>query len=298
MFNFGLLGHEYDEGIQLLKRRLEDRGHRARVLNLTHLPRTIQTTLSPDGIIYDGYDPRECDCYYLTDMGLREPFFHVSYDRELWVRLRERYLRFASSEAANVNFAVALTNLIARIRPMVNMPRVYSYRLHYLYQLHRLADRSISSPDFMTTFERPDEFEKSEPLNLDEYKYWEVLSFPKTGRTDLKLWFKKPSGITYKLLVLGQQLMDEALHQVEADKSVRKIPLAGLPCQVVETSRKAAGELDVKFGEVTCIYNNGEVCISGIDPSPDIKKLEDLHNLHVSSALADYLIETAANAQN
>lgn len=297
MLNFGLLGHEYDESIQLLKRRLEDRGHRAKILNLTHLPRTIQTTLTPEILIFDGHDLREYDCFYLTDLGLREPFFHVKYEPELWAALRPRYLKFASGETASVHLAVDLVNLLAHIRPMVNPPHIYSYRLHYPFPLHRLSSQSIKVPAFVAAPKRPDGYDESVPLNLDEYKYWEVLSFSKTGRTDLKCWCIRPVGAIYKVFVLGKRLMEEALSMTDTGQSMRLLPLAEVPATVAETAMKAAAELDIAFGEITCVNDNGTIWLSDIDPLPDIKKLEDVHNFHVSSALADYLIDTAANAK-
>lgn len=295
MFNFGLIGYEYDDCLLLLKRRLEDRGHKARILNPTRVPRVVQTAFSPEKMIYDGFDIRECNCYFLTEMGLREPFFHVSYDRELWARLRGRYLKFASDETANLNFTIAMINILTFFRPIVNPPYIYASRLHHPVHLHRLAGRAFNVPAFMTATTKPDGYDEAVPLNLDEYKNWEVLSFPKKGQADLRLWCKRPGGVKYKLIVLGKHLMDEVLLFSETDKLSQKKPLAGVPEEVVTTALKAAGELGIKFGEVTCIYANHTTWLMGIDPSPDINNLENVHNLGVSSALADYLIDIAAN---
>ncbi|MDD5426437.1 MAG: hypothetical protein PHN52_08150 [candidate division Zixibacteria bacterium] len=295
MFKFGLIGYEYDDCLLLLKRRLEDRGHKARILNPTRIPRVVQTAFSPEKMIYDGFDVREGDCYFLSEMGLREPFFHVSYDRELWTKLRGRYLKFAADETANLNFTIAMINILTFFRPIVNPPHIYASRLHYPVHLHRLAGRSFNVPSFMTATTRPDGYDEAVPLNLDEYKNWEVLSFPKKGQADLRLWCKRPGGVKYKLIVMGKRLMDEVLLFPETDKLSQKKPLAGVPEEVVTTALKAAGELDIKFGEVTCVYADHTTWLMGIDPSPDINNLENVHNLGVSSALADYLIDIAAN---
>ncbi|MFZ5979859.1 MAG: hypothetical protein ACOYVF_04445 [Candidatus Zixiibacteriota bacterium] len=297
MFKIGLLGHEYDGCIRSLKRRIEDRGHKARVINPTHLPRVTQVTLSSDNIIHDGYDLREFDCYYLAEMGIREPFFHVTYSREMWSFLRERYLRFAAHEIENLILTINMIYMLARLRPMINDPRVYSLRLHVPFHLNRLAYRGYPVPSFTADFNRPDGYEEALPLKLDELKTWEVLSFPKNMNTDLKVWRKKPKGIRYTLFVVGERIMEEALCHSDAAALPRKIKTVEVPEPVVATVLKIASDVGIKFCESTVVNSEAGLWLSQIDTAPNFKNTEDINNLDVSSALADYLINIAGDAR-
>ena len=296
MFTFGLLGIEYDGTIQYLKRHIEDRGHKTTTINLTHLPRVVHSTVSSSALIHDDHDLLEFDCFYLSDMGVREPFFHVTYDRELWSMLRERYLKFASDEIESVNFTAALLNVLAATKPMINPPAVYSHRLLLPFHLHRLNAKGFKVPSFRADIDEPEGFEESGPLKLDEDRTWEVLSFPKTNRTSLRIWKRKPGGVTYKVIVLGDRLLDEASSFPRPAAPAVKIRTSQVPREVTDTVLQVARELEIAFGEATCTWSDNGVWLHQIDLSPDLQFLEEAHRLRVSSALADYLIETANNA--
>ena len=296
MLTIGLLGTEYDGSVQYLKRQVEDRGHKTITINLTHLPRVVHSTVSPHAVVHDGHNLFDFDCFYLIDMGLREPFFHVTYDRELWSMLRERYHAFAACEVNSVHYTVALIKVIAAVKPMINSPQVYMNRLHLPYQLHHLNAKSYSVPEFAVGSKQPDGITESSPLKLDEYKTWEVLSFPKSNHTNVRIWQDKPNGVTFKIIVIGDSALDEALRYTKPSHPPEKIKTSEVPSDVIATALSAARDLSVKFGEVICTWSDNKVWITQIDPSPDLRSLKELFGLRVSSALADYLINTVCNA--
>lgn len=294
----GLLGNEYDHCINLLKVRIEDLGHRARVINLTHLPRVTRVTIDPDNIICDGYNLLEMDGFYLGEMELRDPFFHVSYTRELWALLLDRYMPFAASEVDNAVFARNILEILALNKPMVNTPRVYSFRRMIPYLLDFLGNRGFPVWPFTTGFADEREargFDEQLPMSLDEARTGDVLSFPKGKEKGLRIWRKKPAGIIYKLIIVGKQPLNDALAVPMNKAEPCRIKLAKLPRGIEDTAIKAAEVVEAEFAEVELLYseNGGKVWLLKVDPCPYFYELEEVHGLKISGSLAEYLVDVA-----
>jgi hypothetical protein len=320
----GLLGDEYDECTQLLKLRIEDLGHKAKVINLRRLPTVTTATINYETIICDGYNLFEMSSFYLREMELRDPFFHVTYTIDLWATLLERYLRFATNEIDNVYFVRSILEILALTKRIVNPPRVYSFRRLMPFGFSFLAHRGFLIPPFTTGFAREAKarsFEEQLPVSLDEAMEWDVLSFPKGEEEWLQIWRKKIEGTTYKLIVLGGRSLDYALAVHESTMGGNNGPIEGsnaepiegisaepasrsnaepvkikqedLPPEVEDTAVKAAEAIKAEFAEVDLKYSEkeGKVWVLGVDPSPDISELERVYGLPISGPLAKYLID-------
>lgn len=298
----GLLGDEYDESTQLLKLRVEDLGHKAKVINLKRLPKVTRATVSLDTIIYDGYNLLEMGSFYLREMQLRDPFFHVTYTLELWATLLEKYLHFAADETDNAYFVRSILEILALKKPIVNPPQGYSFRRLIPFELNFLARRGFFIPPFTTGFAREAKaggFEEHLHVSLDEAIEWDVLSFPKGEEEWLQIWRKRIEGATYKLIVLGGRSLDYALavhgSSLKGNNGRIKIRQKDLPLEVEDTAVKASKAVKAELAEVDLKYSEkeGKVWLLGVDPSPDISELERVHGLSISEPLAQYLIDVA-----
>ncbi len=300
MATIGLLGHEYDECLKRLKVHIEDRGHTARVINLQHLPRVTRATVDLERIVYDGDDLLAMDSFFLREMDVRDPFFHVQYSEELWGMLRERYLSFAEEEADNVLFVRNLLWILAGRRPVINHPRVYDHRNQMPYHLTALARLGftaahfVAGPDAGGTLGWPGD---DIPLRLDEYRTWDVYTFPKGKQRGVLLRRGKRNGTVYKLIVVGGASLDHAVVMPPGEDQGHRAAVAGLPAGVAETACRAAQALGAAFAEVELEYgSDGEgVTVRQVDSCPEFFMLEDSYRLSISEPLAEYLI--AAGSQ-
>lgn len=293
----GLLGHEYDKCLNRLKVCIEDRGHTARIVNLQQLPRVTRATVDDERIVHDGYDLLGMDCFFLREMDVRDPFFHVRYSAELWEMLRERYLAFAEEEIDNLQYARNLLWMLAERKPVINHPRVYDLRNQMPYQLSLLARAGCAVPRFVAgahdalseTFDGPGE---DVPLRMDEYRTWEVYAFPKGKERSMVLRLGSPAGTVYRLLVVGGAVLEQAAAAAPGEDGERRVTPGELPAGVAETARRAAAALGASFAEVAVERTrDGETAVvRQVDPSPEFFMLEDSHRLSVSEPLAEHLI--------
>jgi hypothetical protein len=328
MATIGLLGNEYDEAVKLLKVRIEDRGHRARVINLQHLPRVTRATVDFDRIVCDGYNLLEMDSFFLKEMDVRDPFFHVRYSRELWNMLRERYLSFAEDEVGNIIYIRNVLYILSARKPVINPPHVYEHRNQMPYHLSVLARRGFTVPPFITAYggenTRPNTCSggeesttsgerrlSTEPayrehfngpydelsLRMDEYRAFEVFSFPKGKEQHLRLLCGRGEGEVYKLIVIGDRPLEHAvLLSTDAD-SGRVVASAELPAGVSETAREAARAVGASFAEVELQAGAGEdaVMVRRVDPSPEFFSLEERYRLSIADPLANHLINAGGS---
>ncbi len=294
----GLFGDEYDRCVGLLKQRIEDLGHKAIIINLKLLPRVTRATLDYERIICDGYNLFEMGSFYLREMGLRDPFFHVRYTKELWVALRQRYLSFTDDEIDNLFFAHNLLEILARKKAIVNPPQVYSHRHLMPFHFSFFAHHGISIPSFILGKPenlRPNGFEEQIPLNLDEERIWDVLSFPKGKEKGMRIWRRKIEGTIYKVIFLGNRLLNDALAFLTGKLEPNRIRLKELPEEAKEIALKAAKIMEAKFAKVELLYSikEGKVYLLQVDPSPDLYELEKVYQLEITEPLALYLVDAA-----
>ncbi len=299
MHTIGLLGREFDECLRLLKVRIEDLGHAAIVVNLTHLPRVTRATLEFDKLIYDGYDLFDMNGFFLKEIGIREPFFHVSYARDFWTLLRERYFAFAEAEVDNVHFACSLLEILATRVPVINHPQAYSHRTLMPFHLSMLHQHGFSVPAFTTAPADGREHRTSEeqlPLSMDEERTWDSLSFPKGIERGLRLWRDKKQGMIYRLIFVGQHLLDRALGYSAQSADPSEVRLDRLAPEVRNTALKAASTIGIEFGEIMLQHSESDnrIWLMHVDPSPDFYTLEVTHGLAVSEQLAQHLVNVAA----
>lgn len=321
MATIGLLGHEYDECLKRLKVHIEDRGHTARVVNLQHLPRVTRATVDLERIVHDGYDLLGMDCFFLKEMDIRDPFFHVRYSEELWGMLRERYLSFAGEEIDNILFVRNLLWILAERKPMINHPRVYDHRNQMPYHLTMLANRGFAVPRFVAgpamgaalgcsgAIEEAGATNQSEggdsgkggafngphddiPLRLDEHRTWEVYTFPKGKERDILLRRGRRNGTVYKLIVVGGVSLDHAVAMPPGEDRGRCVAADELPAGIAETACRAANSLGASFAEVELEFgSDGEgATVQQVDSCPEFFMLEDDYRLSISEPLAEYLI--------
>jgi len=298
MATIGLLGHEYDGSVQFLKVRIEDLGHKAKIINFVYLPRVTKVSLNPTEVVYDGHDLFETDCFYLKEVAVREAFFHVDYSRELWGMLRQRYLSFTATEEANIIFVHNLVRILAEQKPMVNAPEAHAHRTLVPHQLRVLADSGVAVLPWVATAgdkSVPEEPTIRLPLSLDETKTYDVFAFPKNGSQGLCIREEQLPGRTYRLFCLGDRLLEYGLFGRGDGTALARISLAEVPSEVAATALDAAKSLQVVFAEVSLrqVEQDNAVYVSRVDPSPEFGTVEQAYDLSVSEPLARYLIDIA-----
>ncbi len=294
----GLIGHEYDPCVKLLKTAIEDRGHTARIINLALLPRVVRVSIDLERLVFDGDDLLKMDGFYLRDLVIREPFFHVTYSRELWSMLRQRYLAFIASEADSILFGLSLLEILAANKPMINTPTVYARRTLLPYHWHRLARDGIAVPSFTATLVEEESVAGTEerlPISFDEEKTFDVLTFPKRQVTGVRVRRSRRPGMTYRVIFVADRFLKRGLCVSDADTPPAVLPLSDVPAEVVNTALRAVGATEAAFAEVWLSRSdeNGVVRVSRVDPSPDFSMWDKKHGVSVSGPLAQYLIDAA-----
>ncbi|HUV37897.1 MAG TPA: hypothetical protein VMX58_13260 [Patescibacteria group bacterium] len=326
MVTIGLLGYDYDDCVNRLKVRIEDRGHNARVINLQHLPRVTRATIDLERIVYDGYDLLGMDCFFLKEMDVRDPFFHVRYSEELWGMLRERYLSFAEEEIDNLVFIRNLLWILADRVPVINHPRVYDHRNQMPFHLAALAREGFAVPPFVAgpagsgtligsaggsgpEARRDDGIDGEQenagkfmgpvdevPLRLDECRTWEVFTFPKGEEREVWLERGGRNAAAYRVMIVGDRALDNAVFLPPGEEQGHVVRRAELPAGIEETARRAARALGAKFAEVEleCGSDGETVIVRQVDPSPEFSMLEDTYRLSISEPLAEYLVSAGS----
>lgn len=301
MATIGLLGDEYDSCIGILKMRIEDAGHTARIFNLRHFPRVTRASIDRERIRYDGCDLLDVDCFFLRELGVRDPFFHVRYTEELWAMLCERYNAFAEAENECIPFAVSLVKALALQRAMVNPPHVYELRRLVPLQLNRLASRGIRVAEFEAGIEKDesaDGLEEALCIDLEEQTTYDVPSFPKEPSRAVAMRRKKTEDPIYSVFVLGERVIGCAMCSGEQTTRATRIEPKDLPGEISETSCKAACAVEAVFARVDLRLSREKdiPTVLSIDPAPDFYEFEESSAISISKELACYLVETARNA--
>lgn len=301
MATIGLLGDEYDSCIGILKMRIEDAGHTARIFNLRHFPRVTRASIDRERIRYDGHDLLEVDCFFLRELGVRDPFFHVRYSEELWSILSERYNAFAEAEKECIPFAVGLVKSLASQRAMVNPPHVYELRRMVPLQLRRLASKGIRVAEFEAGIEKDQAeggLENALFIDLEEQTTYDVPSFPKALDRASVMRRKKTEEPIYSAFVLGEKVIGCTLCSWERAIRATRIETKDLPPELSETSCKAARAVEAVFARVD-LESSGEKDtprVLYIDPAPDFYEFEASCAIPISKELAGYLVEIASKA--
>jgi hypothetical protein len=238
------------------------------------------------------------DSFFLVEMGIREPFFHVTYSKDMWSRLRERYLSFAVGEMDSVMFTISMLEILALRKPMINSPAVLTLQVQMPHQFATLSRRGIPvSPFFAgSAFQAKQAgLEDRMPIRLDEIRNWDGFSFPKHMKSDISIWRERQSATHYRCIVLNDRLLDDSLVSSAGSRELRKKRTAEIPSDVQLVALSSAGALGIKFGEVTlqCSEDTGEARLLQMDPSPDFKTLEEKYGLVVAAPLAEYLVTIA-----
>lgn len=276
--------------MQLLKVRIEDRGHKAKILNLTYLPRVTRASVTSDKLICDGINLLEVDTFYLKELAIREPFFHVMYSRELWAMLRERYLAFAEGEPANTLFIHNLLAILADKRPMINPPAVYGWRTAMPYQLYMLARNGSSVPPWSTHLVDATS-EDQLPISLDEPRTIDVLFFPKGQAGGVRISRQKVRGRIYWLTTLADRFLEDGAVVSGMESPRCKTDFDGIPPAVIDAASGAAKTVGLVFGQVAVAYSQEQEAaqILQVDPSFDFRWWENEYRLTISEPLAEYL---------
>jgi hypothetical protein len=266
-----------------------------------------------DRLLYDGHDLLGMDGFFLKEMEIRDPFFHVQYSEELWGMLRDRYLAFAAGEIENIIFVRSLLSILADRKPFVNHPRVYEHRNLLPYHVDALARGGLAVSPFVAGAGSD-----GLPLRMDEYRVWDCLSFPKGKEREWRIRYENGEGSSYRVIVVGDRPLGHAVamppdpdggcaaphddHPLGAGPpridGGRVVTTAELPAGAADTALAAARTIGASFAvvDLRCGGGGDGIAVRQVDPSPEFFMLEDTYRLSIAEPLADHLI--AAGSQS
>lgn len=122
----GLVGSTLSADLGVLKREIEDRGHKAAIFNPRKAPEYALAAIGTCGatatLAFDHRNLVDFDSLYIGDLEGRDRFFRGYFEKDIWMSLRQRYLNFAAAEVDALAFQLSLVLLAADRVPTVNSP--------------------------------------------------------------------------------------------------------------------------------------------------------------------------------
>jgi glutathione synthase/RimK-type ligase-like ATP-grasp enzyme len=308
--NIGLIGQYDDPGLELLKRRIEDMGAEATVVDFWHFPNFAKSSISGDKLVYDGVDLTSMDAFYLRKLGYFSPLPQKHFTEEEWAEQYEKFNDYMTNEREVVSFKESVVQILCELRPVVNPYETAFFHKLKPNQYWHLAARGLPVPDFIAGndfFELRDFASKSN-----------ALAKPLTGgfvgpcppdrlesmRDDLRkrpvILQKRIEGRMLRTFVLGGEAVGtcEIVHR-EGDADSRKNILAmevfDLAEDQVSVPIEACRALGMIFAGVDLMleHKTGKVYVLECNPAPLFRNFEAQSGLPISQALASYLVEEA-----
>ena len=307
----GIFGREDDPEVDLLKRRIEDLGARAAVIDLCDFPKFTKGTLGRDAVIYDGTDLSTVDAFYLRQMGYFSPVPQREFTKEEWAGYFDKFNDVLAEEREGRSFAESLIQILSAIRPMVNPYEVAFYHKLKAYQYWTLADKGLPVPDFLAgnDFFELAKFAESCPSVVKPL----VGGFVKrVGREDLEkqkeslrkrpvLLQREIKGAAVRSFVLGGRMIGtcETVYGeggVDSRQDIVAMKRYQLPPEHVDIPVRACEALGMIFAGVDMLVEEktGNLFVLECNPAPFFRNFEAQTGLPLSEELARYLVNEAA----
>ncbi|MFH1220483.1 MAG: hypothetical protein V1694_08515 [Candidatus Eisenbacteria bacterium] len=307
----GIFGRDDDPEVELLKRRVEDLGAKATVIDLCGFPRFTRALIEDERIIFDDLDLTSLDAFYLRQMGYFSPLPEKELNKEEWADYFGKYNDYLANERETRSFTESVIQILCELRPVVNPYRAAFYHKLKAYQYWTLAASGLAVPDFAAGndfFEIRDFLGRipsvAKPLTggfVSKYAPQDLDKDKESLRSHPMLAQRQISGRMLRSFVVAGRLIGtcEIVH-AEGDADSRHNILAMKAYTLKPAHQpipvKACAVLGMVFAGVDLILDekSDTLYVLECNPAPFFRNFEAQTGLPISQELAHYLVEKAA----
>ena len=306
----GLIGQYDDPGLEILKRRIEDMGAEAALIDFWHFPKFAKTFIGRDTLVYDGMDLTAMDAFYLRKLGYFSPLPQKQFTKEEWADHYERFNDYMTNEREVVSLKESIIEILCELRPVINPYETAFFHKLKANQYWHLAANGLPVPEFIAGnefFELKDFASRTKAV-LKPLTGGFVADCPprrlETMKEDLRkrpvILQKQIEGRMLRTFVLNGRAIGtcEIVHR-EGDADSRKNILAmeavELSIEQESVAIKACRVLGMIFAGVDLMLERSteKIYVLECNPAPLFRNFEAQSGLPVSQALASYLVEEA-----
>lgn len=309
--SIGIFGREDDPEVDLLKRRIEDLGARATLIDLCDFPKVATGTLAGGAVTYDGMDLAEMDAFYLRQMGYFSPVPQREFSKVEWDAYFERFNEVLAEEREGISFAESLIQILSATRPMVNPYEVAFYHKLKPYQYWTLAAKGVPVPDFLAgnDFFELTKFAASRPSVAKPLVGGLVRrAAPSDLEKEREALRKRPvllqreiTGPALRSFVLGGRILGtcETVYGeggVDSRQDIVAMRRYDLSSEHTALPVRACDALGMIFAGVDMLLEEktGKMFVLECNPAPFFRNFEVQAGLPLSEELARYLVNEAA----
>lgn len=280
----GLVGSPRSPDLCLLKKRIEDRGHRAVFLYIREFPQYVLSGFGQSSLRFDHLDLLEFDSFYLNEIEARNRFFRGIFDKDIWMTLRERYIDFAEAERHSLTYQIGFLTALSCRRPFINSPMNFLKTRLRTSTLFRLAAAGLPAAGIVVEAGGTQSESTYMRLRLAEDDAYDVPCFPRTLDDCVGL---KVSHAEEQVRVIGLRGERPSNSVVATDGNVRAEDTgeatAGLTEEVLDT-------LQLETAEVCLARGADGIMITEVLPAPHLAEFEEITGEVISEKVAERLL--------
>ncbi|MFH1220482.1 MAG: hypothetical protein V1694_08510 [Candidatus Eisenbacteria bacterium] len=291
----GLVGSQASPDLRILRREIEDRGHKAAFINLRKFPQYVmagfERSSARSALAVDHADLLDFACFYVHDLEGRDGFFRGEFGPEIWAQLRDRYLEFARCEADNLAFTMGLVMCLGGARPMVNRPEALvrsRFRPSIRFRLARAGIPLWPLLPGPRAWDADRGDGAGPPLAMririvEEFTY-DVPCFPRRYVNALSLLGGRPEERWRSLVV--KEGLTQSMIRYEDGREER----AALPREAAELAGRVISVLDLDVAEVHLVPQGGTLKVLDVLPFPWISDFEEITGEGSAAPIAERIL--------
>ena len=301
----GIFGLSTDDEVKLIKKRIEQKGVKATVIDFHDFPANVSMYFDEKKIMLDGKNLLHMHAFYIRQLGYFWPVPQIELTKDQWEQYYGKYNNLLTNERENLSFKHSMIRMLDNEKFVVNpydsfvFHRMKPYQF-YLFQKHGLRIASFVSGSAKSIV-------KKYPVSSMVYK-------PLAGGAEVVMaqdFLKKAGGSLEKRAVLFQEQVKgddirvyaleneiigsaKLLHGPQVDSRVEQlgVEVVTVPLEVKETALKAMELLGMKFSGIDFIrLQDGSYTLLECNPSPMFAGFEKMSKIPVSKKLVEYLMK-------
>jgi hypothetical protein len=280
----GLVGSPRSPDLCLVKKRIEDRGHRAVFLNIREFPQYALSGFGQSSLRFDHLDLLEFDSFYLNEIEARNRFFRGIFDNDIWMTLRERYIDFAEAERHSLTYQIGLLTALSCRKPFINSPVNFLKASLRASTLFRLAAAGLPAAEIVVAAGGTQRDSTYMRLRLAEDEAYDVPCFPRNLEGCVGL-------------VVNNAEEQARVIGVRGERPSRMVVATGGKVRAESTDETTAGlteevlgALHLETAEVCLARGAGGIRITEVLPAPHLAEFEEMTGESISEKVAERLL--------
>jgi len=303
MVEIGIIGQEKDEQVKLLKKRINEKGEKAVVINFRNFPKKKKLFLNEKKIVYDNVDLMNINAFYLRQLGYLFPIPPKEITKKEWNKKYNKYMDFVTNERENLSLKHSLIRMLDREKFVVNPYDSFNYHKLKPLQLYVFMKNNLPVPGFVAGNDLG-KIKKGKMIykalgggihtSLVNKKF--IKESKETFKERPGLFQKYVKGKNIRVYAVGDEVIGagELISGSQVDSRIEQkgVKVVELPEEVKEITIKAKNLLGMHFSGVDFMRTKkNEYYILECNPSPMFYGFEYMTKIPVSGKLAEYLIE-------